>query len=406
MSNKKSKAKLSQFRSNSKINLAKRSEAKNDICIKLRMDNNVHMGIFNKNLLFMIVISFVSLTAHSSEELLDKFTFTKPNECTTKRLDQGDGVMAKVPIQDQTKLLICWSYAASQLIDAWRIKNDPPVPFITSPVPLGLQYANAKKKKNLIEPDSAITLLERVNEFKSCSYNVVNDHNNNQTNAEFISSLIKAYNDSKKDPGNKTKFIEQINTCLQAAGFRNNLDIEKLATHIQHDTWMPFVDGVLQDLCKNDSRSLSNIPKPKVVATYESSNVSDGIRNMQNLIHKKLNEKNPSPIGISFCRKVFKDRDISTLDAAGRPDKAKCIGAAHTAPIVGRRLVMFKDTDGKTYPFCQFLVRDSYGTSCANYPDDPEITPSKVCENGQIWVDESALLTNTSEAFYLEDLKK
>ena len=391
------------------MNLVKSAVSKNDICIKMGIVNNVSMRILILNFFFFVAISLISLNAQSNEELLSKFEPTKPNECTTKRLDQGEGVMAKVPIQDQTKLLMCWSYAASQLIDAWRIKNDPPVPFITSPVPLGLQYAKAKMKKDLVSSYSAIDLLESVSAFKSCSYSVVKDYNNNQSNADFISSLVKTYNESKKDPNNKLHFINQINKCLQEAGFKNSLDIEKLAVHIQHDTWMPFVDGVLQDLCKDNSKDLSNIPKPKTIRLYEQKNISNGIKSIQNLINSKLNEKNPSPIGISFCHKVLKDRDVSSLSPIGRVDTDKCGAGArgiHTAPIVGRRLVKFKDTDGKEYPFCQFLVRDSYGTSCANYPDDPEITPSKVCENGQIWVDESALLTNTSEAYYLEDLKK
>lgn len=344
--------------------------------------------------------------SHANKELIKSFQPTAPDQCSTKRLDLNGGVMSKIPIQDQGNLRICWSYGASQLIDAWRIKNDPPVEYMTSPTPLALQYAKFKKRTEIFEPESAIRLLQNANELRICSYDKVKDYNNKQSNAEFISELVNSYTQFRSNPDNKVEILKKLKTCLIEAGFKNKSDLEKLSQHLSSDTWVPFVDGILQDICGNDSKKIENVPKPKYKTSNANKNGKYGIREIQNLINSKLDEKNPSPIGITFCHAVLKNRDTSSMELNGEVNNDRCPSAIHTAPIIGRRLVKYMDKNGVEHPFCQFLVRDSYGTSCANYPDDPEITPSKICENGQIWVDESALLTNTADAYYLEDIKK
>jgi hypothetical protein len=357
----------------------------------------------------LMAICYCSI-AHGNEALLDAFQFTKPEACTSVRLDQGTGVLARLPVLDQQRGLICHSYVASQLVDSWNLKNDPTQPLITSPIALAVKDARMVGRQNLAISASAIDILDRVRHIPLCSFSKVPDRLNDRSTFDFISEIVRAYQERDKNSDGKI-LVARINQTLRSFGVDRTFSPVEPMKYLDTPSWIPLVDDVLDVVCGGRHMVAPRFPATKASRVYVARTVAIGIANNQARLHERLSRVNPLPVGITFCPNVFKDRDISSLNASGRLDPAKCVGvpdingglSLHTAIVVGRRLVKFKDTDGKEYPFCQFLIRDSYGTSCSKYPDDPEITPSRVCENGQIWVDESALLTNTSEVFYLND---
>jgi hypothetical protein len=96
-----------------------------------------------------------------------------------------------------------------------------------------------------------------------------------------------------------------------------------------------------------------------------------------------------------------------TLQTGGNLDETKCINEKghqlfmHAATIIGRRQVQFTNKAGQTFPICQYLIRDSGGTNCSATEPRPFFSPSNACENGQYWVDEKTLFTNSDEIYYI-----
>jgi hypothetical protein len=116
---------------------------------------------------------------------------------------------------------------------------------------------------------------------------------------------------------------------------------------------------------------------------------------------RELLKANPAqPVGMSFCASVFShDASFRGIERT-KGDIAKDCGA-HGALIIGQR----RDPNTKK---CQFMVRNSWGGTCAHYNwciEKPEKGPDGLlhckqegwpCKPGEgnIWVDAEALSNN------------
>lgn len=347
----------------------------------------------------ILILYLISGLAIADDFLASNFPLSKGNNCSEVRLDLPPEVMSKIPIQDQKDLKICWSHATTQILDAWKIKNDPPLKFSTSPYTLALQYKASKNKSNLIDQEKAHELLSKINEFKSCSQKTFNDKMTNGHIQKFITELDSA----QKNQFSETQVKSEINACLQRAGFKNELEIRELSNHLKDENKIKNINNVLQELCKKEAIQNSGYPKPKLIVAPGNGDAFTAIRNMRNLIDKRLNNKSTPPI-ITFCYSMLKDKNLITMQRNGLIDTNKCPTVIHNSPIVARRPAIYINPDnGEKTVFCQYLVRDSFGTSCANYPDDKDMLPSNTCDKGQVWVDETSLFLNTNDVVYIED---
>jgi hypothetical protein len=150
------------------------------------------------------------------------------------------------------------------------------------------------------------------------------------------------------------------------------------------------------------------LPVPKIIATYRSRDGILGMKRAQSEVNELLRSNSPPAIGISFCPEIFFRRNVHTLGMNGRIDKSRCIDERgkqrlmHFAAIVGSRQAIATTASGEKVKICQYRIRNTYGTKCEGMPARAkDVSPNERCVNGDIWVDEDSLFTNTTEYIYL-----
>lgn len=359
------------------------------------------LKFLNNSIVFTLMI--LSFNARA------EFEFTDKNDCTEKRLDQPPEASSKVPVQDQDGVGLCAAYTSTQLIDAWRVKYDQPVDDLTSPLAFGVQFAN-KTQSNRLANLPTITMLEYSKNLNSCSYNVVRDEFNSKRSADFINELAENYDRAQKNPSQRGSAAQAVLNCVLNGGNYPHINIEKINRYFDEKHWVGFTNKIMEDLCGNNQKSLASLPDVVKKQAKNYKNHAAAMNDFRPYINERLNQKNPLPIGINYCKKVLKDRDANGITDSGILSNQNCPDDAHASVIVGRRLLKYKDGN-KINTICQYLVRNSYGSSCNSYdkyeadgiPSKPGGEKPKICENGQIWVDENALLKNTAEIFHLKD---
>jgi hypothetical protein len=126
---------------------------------------------------------------------------------------------------------------------------------------------------------------------------------------------------------------------------------------------------------KLKNQSLSEDERKKLAADFQAQ--FDPERKIQVLGDKVvglLNEKSPKAVGIGYL--------YGALNSIKNPGSI----SPHASVIIGKRI----STDsGK----CEFLVRDSFGSSCNDEDGRPRY--SLPCENGGVWVHARSLMKST-----------
>jgi len=376
------------------------------------------MGFRTISLILVLAIQLINAQVTLAS---DKFKRTKQADCKTVRLDNSPGPMSKIPIQDQNGNALCAAYAATQLIDTWRLQNERPFLDFTSPFSLGIKYSALTNRTNLfgLPPKD---VLDKAKNIEPCTYSSVGDFfQSNMTTVDVIEQINKAHAAAQKSPAALAGLAAEIKNCFSATPpiKRNTLDIAAITRHLQETTFVQAAQKILQDVCDKRTLSLKTIPNAKEILAIRYGNLERAMNIFSGTIAGRLDAQPGKPTGITYCRDVLFDVNKSSLLPTGgftvgpgaNGDLRRqfpvtqngCDSDAHNAVIVGRRLVRFKKADGTYGSTCQYLVRDSYGTSCQPFPPDPATFPSERCERGQVWVDEDALLYNVSRVFHLED---
>jgi hypothetical protein len=100
------------------------------------------------------------------------------------------------------------------------------------------------------------------------------------------------------------------------------------------------------------------------------------------------------PLGFAFCQRVLSKHGSSYVGftANGERPEAKEDCGKHAALLAGRRWNSETNT-------CQFLIRNSYGTSCNKYLDEFKSD----CDMGNIWVNEDVIGKNTYKIHKVTD---
>lgn len=364
--------------------------------------DNSNMGSFkNYKLFLLITLFYFSVVTFAAEQ----FELTKDSKCTNKRLDQVPGTCASVPVHDQDGTGLCGTYATTQMIDCWRATNDKPVKQWTSPFAFSTEYAARTNKSSLVGFEFLEVLnFASQNQMNSCSYNVIKDNFNSKTPSSFIGELSKYYNEySQKKTSLDDSAAKSLN-CLMNAGVGNQtrISLEKIKNYLNNYDRVIFINKLLEDACEDARVPLKKLPKVVAEKSIDYGTHTKGMSVLRDLINKRLDMTNPQPVGIKYCRDVLADKSIIGVSPKGNLNTDTCKGEVHASVIVGRRLLKYK-VGSKTETICQYLVRDSYGSSCNAYPDDESAEPKEVCENGQVWVDEDALMNNTNQVYHFED---
>lgn len=353
----------------------------------------------------------------SSPLFAEEFQAQPASSCSEVRLDKKPNVMAEVPVQDQDGSLLCAAYVSSQLIDGWRAKNESPLKHVTSPIVLGVESA-AKTNKTNLSLLSAPRILENANTYSSCSYDVINDRLNGEHAIDFMTEIHNLFAEQAQSPDKRSQAAQKIYNCMVRTGLASKTQIsaQQIEDKIVQDNAVKFNQALFETICKNNSVKLSNIPPLKLKTSSSYKNLVKGMNEFRQVINGNLDTEK-QPVAINFCREVFNDPSIRAVSENGNfmvnskadPGVKKmfmnspkgCSSEPHSSVVVGRRLLKYKNDKNEDAFVCQYLVRDSYGTSCNDYPPDASATPSERCEKGQVWVDEDALLANGAAVYHL-----
>lgn len=362
-------------------------------------------------ILFLItdLLLILNYSYASPEDVAKEFRFTPARECVEKRLDLPPGVMAKVPVQDQNTSNFCWSYAGTQLIDAWRAKHNPPTPPWTSPVSHAFKYLDQIGESNPNLNQSGVHFLRKAINWPSCSQSVVNDRLSGKDHSDFFNKMQELYRLARSGQASENTLNNYLQNCLMGAGLNKKIQWHQVSQHIQQKEWTGFANQVIGEICKNHSRANGEMPYPINLGAHTKGSGVEGMRAIQKTLNETFSKDNPLPVAVNICSEIFNYLHKPTLRMNNGLDASKCVSKSgvnmntHASVIVGRRPVKVKHSDGREMTICQYLIRNSYGTSCNQYSHPTPFIPNDRCVNGQIWVDERTLLTNTDEAYYLPD---
>ncbi len=303
----------------------------------------------------IIIVHFVGL-AHAA------------SSCPDVRLDKS--ILKSVPVLDQDGSGLCYAYTAATMIDAYRFSHgDSDVRFTTSPLALAVQTKGQSENGN----GWAHEVL--ANAAKICNHQEVSKH--------FQSTDFWTENGRKFWSGRFTNFdyycSEARAWVSNMIGSSNTRNMEAIGSLDLSDR---AVTAKMAKICSSSESKPLKIPIRKAIEVRSidgfpsRSVVADKIKSL-------LNGKNPQPVGINYCEDVLRDPKVAAVNDRGKKENCK---NHHFSTIVGSQI----SEKGK----CQFLIRNSYGTSCMPY--------KWPCERGQIWVDEDELSKNIEAMIWLE----
>jgi hypothetical protein len=285
-------------------------------------------------------------------------------ECADVRLDNT--ILKKVPMMDQDGASLCWSYTAATLIDAWRFSHgDKDTTKFTSPIALWVQGSSFRSGNGNGYTEDALNTARDMK--KTC------DHI--EVSKKYRSTDFHLPSSSRNYKLNEKEFclcdIPPVKTLEDADfGIRTLQKAE--------------VEQEFKKICEGSSIPI-DIPKPKTKKAKDYLSAKSFGEDFSKLFMKE----NPQPVAITYCADVLKHREVRTIENGVR---VNC-NVKHDSAVVGSR----PGSSGK----CEYLIRNSYGTSCNGYDWDCEVN-SKGRGRGEVWISEEALLGNTEDFSWLE----
>jgi hypothetical protein len=306
------------------------------------------------------------------------------SECSTIRLDKGNGPFANLPVYDQTfgfskDSHICYAVTAALLRDAHRIQAGDRSGLLSSPLSIALQtrivdsQRPPEKFRELNYDDSDPTtylvgggqIADALTASKGqhvCDQRWLDSQiapvglekfligmaENKELNPELIKSVNRALSDKCADQG----FVADLPVPHVEGDPRGDVTKAEYA--------------LIRDIIKSPGR------KQKLVEEFQRIyNPERKIRHLGATVDRLLEQPKSSGVGVGFLYRAL---------------QAKNESGAHASVIVGRR----KNPETKK---CEYLVRDSYGPNCkdANGQDRYGLP----CENGSVWVEARELMRDT-----------
>ena len=322
-------------------------------------------------------------------------------ECSEIRLDKEGGSLENVPVLDQGSTNTCYSQAASVMVDAWRFKHeDKDYNHLTSPKALIFGYRQNGWKADSVDFGHTKDAINYVFEEKSCSRIITNEGDSKATedprnNSDIYQDLTRYYQMHKKlnspvampeevkelitakineadikiDPNCKPRF-NSLKEVLNISSSVNNALKAKDEYH--------YLKQINDIICQEP---FAKKVKPRGVA----KKVYRGKANANAIFLKIDNELEKGvPTTASYCSSMLRKKGYKGLFLNECMNKD-----SHASVIAGRR----QSSAGT----CEYLIRNSWGSSCAHYPD-------RDCENGSVWVSKADLEANISAVTHIEDI--
>lgn len=361
--------------------------------------------MLNANLLF--VTTFLTLTTF--------VTAANASNCTAIRLDAPGMPLENIPIHDQDGLNICDHYAAAQIIDAHRFYENGKRfnGHVSSPIALSAMLTSKFKDKTSIEGLMAEDIIRLSHKIGTCNDETLVSKMASSDKVDFCEELKWALNKIRPNRYNSaSKNVANSSMCSvrKDATFGGFQGIDLLAEFLGANKDLQAVANEIQKICSGNMLATS-IKKPNylVGGKFKFANTTEEQSRhatFKNLIDSALDNPRPMPAGIRYCAFVLtKDSFSSVNGQSGHINNCTSDGqsGAHASIIVGRR-------PSKSGNGCQYLIRNTYGTSCNSYLSKWECDktkggnqcpPGTQC-GGQIWVDETDLLKNTQDIFVSE----
>jgi hypothetical protein len=316
--------------------------------------------------------------------------------------------MMAVAVRNQHDIGICYASAAAQMIDVWRFSHvdflqqfhalGRSTRFNSSDVVLAVSAAAVREtefvrdcqivarasRQNDSLPFEGGNICEIVNRAKSagsCSDEVINKKLKELKNSsnERLSTVLQRIED----------FSQVSKLCGELMELNKKLSAEKCPEEQFHRKMLAAfgpiasassialnnLDHKLAEFCSDTNQSPAETFKTSPLPTCEPIEF-DGLstEHRKNKIDDLL--KTGQPIGLSF-------NTCFLVDSCGQ----------HAALIIGSR------RDPSDPARCQYLLRNSWGTSCEEYKDKWK----RGCEerNGSVWINSKDLLENSDGISYL-----
>jgi len=284
--------------------------------------------------------------------------------------------MEKIPVMDQGPTPTCYAHSASQLIDAFRFSHgDRNYSHLTSPLVTAVYYATARKNKSYNTGFTDVAIAEILRR-GSCSEQAIETQFHVEEFRNFFEDIFPKFE--------SRSLLRHSEECYSAQPRVLDSSVE-LIGFLDKDRRLAYLERVFKEICKN--RSLQ-IPKSNGIP-IEVAVVEGKAPNWRTIFKKtfarELKDNRSQPLEISYCSDVLYNPMISIATQTTTFEESKC-KAYHSSVVVGRR----KTLAGK----CQLLVRNSYGKGCTGYAWE--------CEQGQIWVDQDALIENIKSIRYIK----
>jgi hypothetical protein len=296
--------------------------------------------------------------------------------------EQWRGSMQDIPVMDQGDVGICYSYSGSEMIDAYRFSHKPPrgdmnLSHRTSPTESAVEY------KYGANPDGGqiCGLVDSVKMHKSCDAKdiegefLLNDKTGEQAHKEMAQLAASMSLDDTSDP-NGFYYREgasgfcPVNSDI---GFDNVLDLNRGTRDIV---------SKLQNAFSLATENCRRIPLSSSLTCNFKRPLSNAPERLRSNLNVAMDQPSPvQPVGMIICADVIEK-------GSHAPDKNVSCGY-HAVVVIGRRK---NPTTGK----CDFLVRNSWGTSCNG------VSPEWQCDGGNIWMDSTALTTHADSTETLE----
>ena len=332
-------------------------------------------------------------------------TFSYANECTTTRLDAPGGPLEGFPVKHQDGLGLCDHYAACQIINAAKFykygknafKNDcSPIAAAATLTPI----VNGTRLEQL----SMEQVLYHIGKTGTCNDEIVINKFGSDTSQNFCEELKFAFNQLKPNKdftaaGSADSSSEKRYCGISINATQNYDGIQLVSKFLKTSADLNAVSSAINQICQNHMQNIA-INKIDRVLPKDFSQENRFLEIKQS-IDRSLNSSQPMPAGIKYCKHVLHDMNSIGVRPDGILDKNICVKnnqiGNHSSVVIGRRF------NNKTNS-CEYLVRNSEGTSCSQYDKRLECDktrgglpcpPNTEC-GGQVWVPEAKLFANIS----------
>lgn len=314
-----------------------------------------------KTLLFSCMMMFL---AHKA------FSATSEKDCSFIDLGENGLSMNGIEVDNQGRNGLCYAYAASHMIDAWRRSHNIENLQLEriSPIAAGLLHSSIKNAEDH-DGGSPCNLINTMREEGICGESrVPGTTESGMPTTKLLDILEVAYQSankiSNKDGPDFEQLILDLQKTLADIGHPAPLmPVNHLKVVISRIDEVDFIRGVLLQKNCHPYKFAVDVPQCQAFKGEVGKPTL-----MLEKWDKLLEKENPQPIGINYNSGVLKNKK----------------GGGHASLVVGRR---WKNNR------CEYLVHNSWGKSCSKYPWE--------CEDGRIWIPGETLAAKVGGGYWI-----